>query len=48
MATTRIRHILGLLGTIAIPILTVWGDAGNSLASLSNYADIPAAWGGPA
>lgn len=26
--STRIKHFLGLLGTIAIPLLTVWGDAG--------------------
>lgn len=28
MTKQKITHILGLLGTIAIPLLTVWGDAG--------------------
>lgn len=31
MTKQRISHILGLLGTIAIPLLTVWGDAGTEL-----------------
>src|SRR5512138_3661147 len=32
MDKQRIKHILGLLGAIAIPLLTVWGDAGTDLA----------------
>jgi hypothetical protein len=48
--STRIKHFLGLLGTIAIPLLTVWGDAGTELPvkiAVSIALVIPLIWSDP-
>jgi len=51
MTTKRIAHTLSLLGTIAVPLLTVWGDAATDLAvkiAVTASLLIPLVWSNPA
>lgn len=51
MNTQRLRHIIGLLGTIAVPLLTVWGDTATSLGvklAVTIALLIPLVWSNPA
>jgi len=51
MTTKRIAHTLSLLGTIAVPLLTVWGDAATDLAvkiAVTASLLIPLVWANPA
>lgn len=50
MDKTNLKHALGLLGTIAIPLLTVWADAGTDLAvkiAVTLSLAIPLVWSNP-
>jgi hypothetical protein len=48
--TQKLKHILGLVGAIALPLLTVWGDAGTDKAvkiAVTISLVIPLIWSDP-